>query len=63
MGKVRATLFRSVIATPRKHRAIIQSLGLRHRQHSVTLLDTPEVRGMLRCVSHLVKYEAIHVPE
>ena len=36
-------------------RRTLQSLGLRHHQHSVTVRDTPSIRGMLDKVRHLVE--------
>jgi large subunit ribosomal protein L30 len=36
----------------------VRGLGLRRRQHSVEVEDTPAVRGMINKVSYLVKLEA-----
>jgi len=48
---------RSVIGFNRRQRATLRGLGLR-RPGSVSLLkDTPEVRGMLNKVLHLVEVE------
>ena len=33
---------------------MVQSIGLRKINHSVTLADTPETRGMIHKVRHLV---------
>ena len=33
---------------------VVQSLGLRKIRHTVTVADTPETRGMLHKVRHLV---------
>ena len=55
--KLRITLVRSLVGTKREHRASVRGLGLRRINHSVELPDTPEVRGMVRKVSYLVKCE------
>jgi large subunit ribosomal protein L30 len=34
---------------------VVQSMGLRRIRHSVELADTPEVRGMIHKVRHLVE--------
>jgi large subunit ribosomal protein L30 len=37
--------------------ATVKGLGLRHREHTVELADTPAIRGMINQVSYLVKVE------
>ncbi|AZG06918.1 50S ribosomal protein L30 [Pigmentiphaga sp. H8] len=51
---VKVTLVRSPIGTPESHRATIRGLGLRQLNSSRVLVDTPEVRGMIRKVSYLI---------
>lgn len=46
---------KSGIGRPQNHRAILRGLGLTKLQQEKTLNDTPEVRGMIKKVSHLVK--------
>jgi large subunit ribosomal protein L30 len=46
-----------VIGTKRSHRATVRGLGLCRLNHSVELVDTPQVRGMINKVSYLLKYE------
>jgi large subunit ribosomal protein L30 len=48
---------RSTIGFNRKQGVIVRSLGLRRIRHTVTLPDTPEVRGALQKVRHLVEVE------
>lgn len=55
--KIKVTLVKSVIGTKQSHRATVRGLGLRRLHHSVELVDTPEVRGMINKVSYLVKRE------
>ncbi|MDR3214504.1 MAG: 50S ribosomal protein L30 [Azoarcus sp.] len=55
--KIKVTLVKSVIGTKQSHRATVRGLGLRRINHSVELVDTPQVRGMINKVSYLVKAE------
>ena len=36
---------------------LVKGLGLRHRQHTVEVQDTPAIRGMINKVSYLLKVE------
>ncbi|HHN66981.1 MAG TPA: 50S ribosomal protein L30 [Thermopetrobacter sp.] len=45
----------SPIRRPRDQRATLIGLGLNKMHRRRTLKDTPEVRGMIRKVSHLVR--------
>lgn len=53
--KIKVTLVKSVIGTIQAHRATVRGLGLRRLNHTVELVDTPEVRGMITKVAYLVK--------
>jgi large subunit ribosomal protein L30 len=55
--KLKVTLTRSGINRPQDQKDTIRGLGLTKMHKSVTLLDTPSIRGMIRKVSHLVKVE------
>ena len=55
--KIKVTLVKSVIGTKQSHRATVRGLGLRRLNHTVELVDTREVRGMVNKVSYLVKCE------
>ena len=55
--KIKVTLVKGLTATKHKHRESVKGLGLRHREHTVELEDTPAVRGMIDRVSYLVKVE------
>ncbi len=48
-------LTRSLIGSTDRQRQTVKGLGLRRIHHSVELQDTPEIRGMLRKVAHLVE--------
>ena len=56
-SKIKVTLVKSVIGTKQSHRATVRGLGLRRLNHTVELVDTPEVRGMVNKVAYLVKCE------
>ena len=49
------TLLKSPIGFNEKQCRVVQSMGLRRIRHSVELADTPEVRGMIHKVRHLVE--------
>jgi large subunit ribosomal protein L30 len=48
------TLVRSPIGFNRTQGHTVEGMGLRRIRHSVTLADTPETRGMIHKVRHLV---------
>ena len=54
---VKVTLVKSIIGTKQSHRATVRGLGLRKLNHTVELVDTPAVRGMIHKVSYLLKCE------
>lgn len=56
-GTLKVTLSRSGIGSTDKIRATLVGLGLTKREKSVIRKDTPEIRGMLRKVEHLVTVE------
>ena len=51
------TLIKSTIGQKPKTRATVRSLGLRRLQQTVEHRYTPDVRGMLASVAHLVQVE------
>ena len=56
-GNVKVTLVRSMIGRPEKHRRVLRGMGLTRLNKTVELIDTPEIRGMINKVSHLVTTE------
>jgi len=50
-------LVRSMIGYPEKQRVVLRGIGLSKMQKTVQLPDTPQVRGMLDKVKHLVRIE------
>jgi large subunit ribosomal protein L30 len=51
---LKVTLVNSPIGFNRKQFLVVQSMGLRKINHSVELSDTPESRGLIHKVRHLV---------
>ncbi len=56
-GNLKITLTKSPIGHPEKHRKVLTGLGLTKLNRSVIRKDTPEIRGMVGKVSHLVSME------
>lgn len=52
--RLRVTLVRSTIGFNRTQAETVTGLGLRRLRHTVELPDTPETRGMILKVRHLV---------
>jgi large subunit ribosomal protein L30 len=58
-AKLRITQVRSRIGRPKDQGATLDGLGLRRIRHTVVQPDRPEIRGMVRKVSHLVTVEEV----
>lgn len=54
---LRITLIRSTLGYSSKHKATVRALGLRRLHQTVEQADTPQLRGMLAKVAHLVEVE------
>jgi large subunit ribosomal protein L30 len=52
--EIKVTLVRSHIGKLPKQRAVLNGLGLKKINQMVVLKNTPEVKGMINKVSHLV---------
>jgi large subunit ribosomal protein L30 len=59
VAHLKITLVRSGIGRPRKHKEVLIGLGLTKLHKTVIHADRPEVRGMIRQVSHLVQVDEI----
>ncbi len=57
MAKVKITQTGSPIRRTKDQRSTLIGLGLNKMHKTVELTDTPEVRGMLRRVQHMVSVE------
>ena len=56
--KIKIRQIGSPIRRPKDQRKILTGLGLGKMNREVELVDTPEVRGMINTVKHLVKVES-----
>jgi large subunit ribosomal protein L30 len=57
--KLKVTLMKSRFHRKPSHAATLVGLGLRKRHQSVTLVDTPETRGMVASVGYMVEVEEV----
>ena len=55
--KLKLTLLKSTNGRLKSHKACVRGLGLRRIRHTVEVIDTPENRGMINKVKHLVRVE------
>ena len=55
--RLKVTLVKSTIGFNRTQAKTVEGMGLRRIRHTVELLDTPETRGMIHKVRHLVVVE------
>ncbi|WP_232663767.1 50S ribosomal protein L30 [Pseudonocardia sp. TRM90224] len=57
--KLKVTQVRSTIGCKQNQRATLLSLGLRKIRQTVERDDTPQIRGMIHTVRHLVTVEEV----
>jgi large subunit ribosomal protein L30 len=58
VGKIlKIKMVKSEIGRPEKQRKILRGMGLNKLNSCVTLVDTPQIRGMINKVIHLVSVE------
>ena len=57
MPRLKVTQTRAEIGGKRNHRETLRSLGLKRIGDVVVKEDRPEIRGMVRTVTHLVAVE------
>jgi len=53
--KIKVTLVKGVSRRVKGHRETVRGLGLKWTNHTVEVIDTPSVRGMINKVSYLLK--------
>jgi large subunit ribosomal protein L30 len=58
-GKLVITQVRSTIGRKQNQRETLRSLGLRKIRQTVEREDTPQIRGMIHTVRHLVTVEEV----
>ncbi|MCP4686331.1 MAG: 50S ribosomal protein L30 [bacterium] len=59
MARLKITQLKSTIDRKEAQKRTMVALGLRKLHHSVVHNDTPEIRGMINTVGHLVKVETV----
>ncbi|WP_293015982.1 50S ribosomal protein L30 [Mongoliibacter sp.] len=57
MAKVKVTQIKSTIKRPKDQKATIIAMGLGKINRTVEVENTPQMAGMIRKVSHLLKVE------
>jgi large subunit ribosomal protein L30 len=55
--ELKVTLVKSKHGRLKSHKACVAGLGLRKMHQTVTVSDTPEIRGMISRVSYLLSVE------
>lgn len=58
-NKLKITLVRSVIGRPEDQKVTVKTLGLKKINSTVLHNDTPQIRGMVNKVAHLVAVEEV----
>jgi len=56
-NELKVTLVKSKFGRLKSHKACVAGLGLRRMHQTVTVIDTPEIRGMINRVSYLLSVE------
>jgi large subunit ribosomal protein L30 len=59
VSPLKVTQVRSVIGSKQGHKRTVRALGLKRIRDSRVHEDTPQIRGMLHKVRHLVSYEEV----
>lgn len=63
MKRIKITLVKSVIDRPETAKRTVAALGLKKMNASVEVEATPQILGMVRRVTHLLKVEDVQVAE
>jgi len=58
-GKLKITQTKSIIDRTETQKRTIKALGLGRPSYSVVHNDTPQIRGMIKKVQHLIKFEEV----
>ena len=59
MSKLRVTQVRSIIDRPERQERTMKAIGLRKMNQTVEVANTPEMKGMIASVAHLLKVEEV----
>lgn len=55
MAQIKIKQIKSRIGAPKVQKLTLDALGLRKMNHVVVKEDNPSIRGMVKCVHHLVE--------
>jgi large subunit ribosomal protein L30 len=58
-NKLRITWVKSAIGFEKSQRKTVHSLGLKKLNNTVEVNDTPQVRGMIEKIRHLLRVEEV----
>ena len=59
MSAIRVKLVRGLAGCPEKHRVVVRGLGLKKRDSTKLLPDTPQTLGMIDKVGYLLTWERV----
>jgi large subunit ribosomal protein L30 len=59
MSPLKVTQIRSIIGSKQGHKRTVRALGLKRIRDSRVHQDTPQIRGMVHKVQHLVRVEEV----
>ena len=59
MSPLKVTQVRSVVGSKQGHKRTVRALGLKRIRDFRVHKDTPQIRGMVRKVQHLVRAEEV----
>ena len=59
MSPLKVTQTKSIIGSLESHKRTVRALGLKRIRDSRVHKDTPQIRGMIRKVRHLVEVEEV----
>jgi large subunit ribosomal protein L30 len=60
LKKIKITQTRSIVDQLENAKRTIKALGLGRPNYFVVKNDTPQIRGMINAVRHMVKVEEVH---
>ena len=59
MTKLKVTQIKSKIGSTKRQKKNLEALGIRRINHSVEKEDSPQIRGMIKKIEHLVEVEEL----
>ena len=62
MAAIQVKLVRGLAGCPEKHRVIVAGLGLKKRDSTKILPDTPQTLGMIGKVAYLIEWKRVDAP-